>query len=146
VTLKAPKPASPKYPKELKSLGDHIRKRRLDLGLFQKQVAEQIGVSEATIYNWERNETQPQIHQLPEIICFLGYNPLPAPESLTENLHAARKALGLTQRAMAKQLGVDPTTLGEVGKGEGASFETGRAILAEQALVIGLRRCSIPSR
>jgi len=50
--LKAPKPNFPKYPKELKTLGDHIRKRRLDLGLVKRQVAERIGVSEATIYNW----------------------------------------------------------------------------------------------
>jgi len=27
---------APAYPNELKTLGDHLRKRRLDLGLFQK--------------------------------------------------------------------------------------------------------------
>ena len=35
--LKSPKPGL--YPRELKSLGDHLRKHRLDLGLSQKEVA-----------------------------------------------------------------------------------------------------------
>ena len=80
LTLKAPKPKSSKYPKEFKQLGDHIRKCRLDLGLFQKQVAECIGVDEATIYHWECNETNPPNRHIPQIIRFLEYNPLPQPE------------------------------------------------------------------
>lgn len=67
--------------KELKTLGDHIRKRRLELG-FQKDAAKQIGVDEATIFNWESNETTPTIRHIPRVIEFLGYNPLPPPESL----------------------------------------------------------------
>jgi hypothetical protein len=35
VTLTAKKPLSEAYPKTLKTLGDHLRKRRLDLNLFQ---------------------------------------------------------------------------------------------------------------
>lgn len=71
VSLKAPKPLFPKYPKELNRLGDHMRKRRMDLGLFQREVASRIGVSEATIYNWEGNKTSPQIRHIPKIIQFL---------------------------------------------------------------------------
>jgi len=63
------------------------------LRLVQKDVAQQIGVSEATIYNWERNANSPQIHDLPEIIRFLGYNPLPTPKSFPERLLSARKIL-----------------------------------------------------
>jgi transcriptional regulator with XRE-family HTH domain len=87
--------------------------------LFQKQVAEQIGVSDATIFNWERNVTNPPSRQIPQIIRFLGYNPLPAPKSLAESLIAARQILGLTQKAAAKKLGVDPTTLARWEKGKG---------------------------
>jgi DNA-binding transcriptional regulator YiaG len=53
--LRAPKPKSEHYPKQINTLGDNICKHRLDLNLRQKQVADQIGVDEATITNWERN-------------------------------------------------------------------------------------------
>ena len=112
------KPRSPKYSKELKTLGDHIRKRRLDLGLLQRQVAQLIGVSEATIWNWERHESSPQIHVLPRVIKFLGYDPFPPSESLAEKLVMSRKAIGITQREMANRLGIDPTTLGRLERGK----------------------------
>jgi transcriptional regulator with XRE-family HTH domain len=79
--------------------------------LLQKQVAEQIGVNGATITNWERNTSTPVIRHLPAIIRFLGYDPTPPPSSLPERLTAARRKLGLTQREMARRLGVDPSTL-----------------------------------
>jgi transcriptional regulator with XRE-family HTH domain len=73
--LRAPKPKSDHYPKGISTLGDHIRKRRLDLKLLQMQVAEQIGVDEATVTNWERNATIPALRFIPAIIQFLGYDP-----------------------------------------------------------------------
>jgi len=45
---------SKQYPKEINTLGDHIKKRRLDLGMLQVQVAEKIGADVTTIRNWER--------------------------------------------------------------------------------------------
>jgi len=75
--LRGQKPQSPKYPNELKSLGDHIRRRRLDLGLLQRQVAQQIGVDETTVYNWERNATSPSVRHFPAITQFLGYKSSP---------------------------------------------------------------------
>jgi transcriptional regulator with XRE-family HTH domain len=109
--LRAPKPKPEQYPKEINSLGDHIRTRRLDLKLLQRQVAEQIGVYEATITNWERNASTPVIRYIPAIIRFLGYDPLPPASSLPERLVSARRELGLTQRKMAELLSVDPGTL-----------------------------------
>lgn len=75
--LQAPKPKSSKYPKELKTLGDHIRKRRINLGLLQREVAEEIGVSKATIYNWENHRTKPPDRYIGGIMEFLAYKPLP---------------------------------------------------------------------
>ena len=69
----AAKPPPAAYPKRLTTIGDHLRKRRLDLGLFQEQVAQQIGVDEATIHNWEVTATEPSLRHLPRIIGFL-YN------------------------------------------------------------------------
>lgn len=41
------------YPSNPKTIGEHIRKRRMDLGLEQKEVAKIIGVPESSIWNWE---------------------------------------------------------------------------------------------
>src|SRR5205807_7499294 len=98
--------------------GDHVRQRRLDLGLFQKQVAEQIGVDKTTVYNWECHKSSPQVHDMPGIIRFLGYNPLPPPNSFRERLVWIRQALGLSQKVMAERLGIDTTTLGRIERGE----------------------------
>jgi transcriptional regulator with XRE-family HTH domain len=109
IKLQKPKPTS--YPLKINTLGDYIRKRRLDLNLIQKQAAEQIGVHETTITNWEGNTTSPAIRHFPAILEFLGYNPIPAAHSFPERLAAARKRLGLSQRKLAEKLGLDPTTV-----------------------------------
>jgi DNA-binding XRE family transcriptional regulator len=88
-----------------------ISARWLDLKLLQKQVANQIGVDEATITNWERNASHPAVRYIPVIHRFLGYDPPPAVDSLPGHLVAARRVLGLSQRKMAAKLGVDPATL-----------------------------------
>ena len=99
------------YPKTLKTLGNHLRKRRLDLGLLQKEVAECLGVTTDTITNWELNRTEPGIHCYPAIIEFLGYVPFSMGETFPEKLKAYRMVNGLTQRQLARELGVDPTTV-----------------------------------
>jgi len=63
---------------------------------------------------------------MPAIIQFLGYNPLPAADSLPERLATARKALGLSQRKMAGKLGVDPATL--MGWEAGRHQPTGKSL------------------
>ncbi len=69
------KPISKAYPKRLITIGDHIRKRRLDLKLTQIQLAGLIGVDEMTIVNWELNYTKPLDKHVDKIIDFLGYDP-----------------------------------------------------------------------
>jgi transcriptional regulator with XRE-family HTH domain len=109
--FRAARPKSERYPKELNTLGDHIRARRLDLGLFQSQVAERIGVNPLTITNWEGNASQPPVQYIPAIIQFLGYDPLEPSTSFPQRLIATRRARGLTQRQLASELGVDPSTI-----------------------------------
>jgi len=75
IQLTARKPLPPAYPRELRTLGDHLRKRRLDLGLLQRDVAEQLHVHQMTITNWETGRTSPQLRFVPRILSFLGYNP-----------------------------------------------------------------------
>ena len=88
------------------------------MGSLQREVAQQIGVTECTVINWESNETQPTIRHIPRIILFLGYNPFPEPTTLREKLKQARKVLGFSQREMAQRLDVDPTTIGFWERGE----------------------------
>jgi DNA-binding XRE family transcriptional regulator len=111
VTLKARRPQSPAYPKKIKTLGDHLRKRRLDLALLQRQVADSIGVDKNTIANWEGQRSNPALILMPAIIRFLGYNPLPGSTTLAGRLVRYRTSLGMTQKALAKRLGIDPCTL-----------------------------------
>lgn len=109
--LRVAKPKSERYPKQLNTLGDHIRARRIDLGLFQSQVAALIGVHELTITNWEGNASQPPVQYIPAIIRFLGYDPLRKATSFPEHLIAARRARGMTQKQLARELGIDPSTI-----------------------------------
>jgi transcriptional regulator with XRE-family HTH domain len=109
--FQASRPKSARYPKELNSLGDHIRARRLDLKLLQKQIAEQIGVHEQTITGWECNATVPEDRYLPIIIQFLGYNPLPPATEFPKLLVRTRRMLGLSQRNLAERIGVNPVTI-----------------------------------
>lgn len=116
--LWAAKPKSEDYPKELNTLGDHIRARRLDLGLFQSQVATLIGVHPLTITNWEGNASEPPVQYIPFIIQFLGYDPSVKPATFPERLIAVRRTRGLTQKQFAAELGVDPSTIQEWETGQ----------------------------
>ena len=83
----------------------------MDLGLQQKEVASQLGLSEATIYLLEANKMAPGFHSFPRLIQFLGYSPYPEAESIGERLKTYRKTNGITQKDLAKRLGVDSSTL-----------------------------------
>jgi site-specific DNA recombinase len=105
-------------PEQLNTLGDHLLRRRLTLKLLQKQVAKQLGVDEASVYNWENNRSRPGVAYMPAIIRFLGYNPLPPADGWPDRLVKGRTALGLSQKESAKRIGVDPSTLARWERGE----------------------------
>ena len=81
MSLKAEKPLPWAYPRELRTLADHLRKRRLDLGFGQKEVAAQLGVDEMTVKNWERGRTKPLARLVPRNHTVLGHH-LDTQESL----------------------------------------------------------------
>ena len=129
ITLKALKPKETNF--EPQTLGDHIRKRRLELPLTQKQSAKRLGVNPSTILNWEKRYTEPPIQSLPAVLEFLGYNPFPEPKSIPERLLAKRRATGWTLKEAARQVGVDETTFGNWERGEPILFRKHRALVAE---------------
>ncbi len=55
---------------------------------------------------------------MPAIIRFLGYNPLPAADTLGGQLVRHRTSLGMTQAEAAKRLDVDSGTLARWERGE----------------------------
>jgi DNA-binding transcriptional regulator YiaG len=52
---------NPNYPKNPKTLGERIRKARMDKRLKIKELAEQIGVTEDTVINWEIRGIKPRM-------------------------------------------------------------------------------------
>ncbi|MDO8272412.1 MAG: helix-turn-helix transcriptional regulator [Gammaproteobacteria bacterium] len=89
-----------------------MKRRRLELGLYQKDVAKLFGVTLFTIINWEKGRTEPTISNIPTLIWFLGYNPAPLEQatSIADHLRAWRRNRGLTQKEAARSLGIDPST------------------------------------
>ena len=107
------------YPASPKTVGEMIRKRRLDLGLRQRDVAEIVGCDTMTVVNWEKSHTAfPRINHMAGVVRFLGFNPLPNGDSVAQRLVNHRKALGVTQNQFAQELGVDPSTLAKWERGE----------------------------
>ena len=104
------------YSPEPQTIGEHIRKKRCEMGLFQREVAETIGVKKAAIFNWENGVTQPKIRSMPKIFEFLGYIPSvamsPIISTLSDRIIAYRKLHGISQKKFARELGVDSGTLG----------------------------------
>jgi transcriptional regulator with XRE-family HTH domain len=102
------------------TLADHLKRKRLKLGLSQKELGKLLGADRTTIRNWERWRTSPALNYIPKIIEFLGYLPpqLKA-ETLTEKIKLFRKLFGLSQKDLAKILRVDPSTIWRWEKGKG---------------------------
>jgi transcriptional regulator with XRE-family HTH domain len=121
IALKVQRPSSKAYPQSLKTLGDHLRKRRLDLGLRQRDVSRILGVSEASVWYWEKNLTSPRLRHIPKIIEFLGYVPYnSSPKTLGQRIGNTRRLFGITQKELAHRLGIDPGTLSNWEKGKGS--------------------------
>lgn len=106
------------YPSVPSTIGEHLRKRRLDLNLRQIDTAKIIGCDEMAVVNWERGYRAPSVNHMAGIVKFLGFNPLPKGDALAQRLVHHRKARGITQSQFASQIGVDPSTLARWERGE----------------------------
>jgi transcriptional regulator with XRE-family HTH domain len=113
-TLQLPRPVKLPhgYPVELRTLGDHIRKRRLDLGLLQIEVSATIGVSENTVWNWEHG-IEPELIHVPAVLAFLGYVPWKEPEDPIGRLAYFKKVKGLSFERLGVLMGKDPEQLND---------------------------------
>ena len=104
---------------ELKTTADKIRYYRYKKGLLQRDVADHVGIERTTYHDYEANERDYYpLEILEQIAEFLevefadlldDYNAFLC-SGQAQQLKALRKRLGLTQKAFAKQIGVNPTT------------------------------------
>jgi DNA-binding XRE family transcriptional regulator len=94
------------------SIGLHLKKRRLELNLFQKDVAKRIGVTEESVMYWETGFALPQIQYAPKIIEFLGHNPYPyETETFGGRIKLYRLLNGLSHKKMGELVGVNASTI-----------------------------------
>jgi transcriptional regulator with XRE-family HTH domain len=93
------------------SLGQHLRKRRKELGLLQREAAGMLGVSTDTVVNWEKDKTKPVTAQFRPVVAFLGYDPTSEPQTLADRLAAKQRSLGVSLAQIARYLGWDPGSL-----------------------------------
>lgn len=110
------------------SIGEHIKKKRMELKLFQRDVAKIFGVSTDCVTYWENNRSTPQIIFYPKIMEFLGYSPLEFDETtLSGRIKAYRYRNGITFKMFGNMLKVDPSTVTE--------WENGKRIQAPKHLL-----------
>jgi DNA-binding transcriptional regulator YiaG len=81
---------------------------------------------------------------MPAVIHFLGYNPLPPANTWAEQLVRGRTVLGFSQKAFARKLDVDPTTLARWERGEREPRGT-QVTLAERLFAARMDR-RVPAR
>jgi transcriptional regulator with XRE-family HTH domain len=122
-----PKP----YPEHPRTLGEHIKKRRLELGLTQAQAAKVLMINPSTVLNWETGQTTPAIPSMPAILAFLEYYPFPKPTTVGERLLQKRRECGWLIREGAEVLGIDPGTWRDWEVGGTVLYRKHRVMLAQ---------------
>ena len=60
-----------------KTIGECLRKRRLELKLCLAEAAPRMGVSVPTLGLWELGKVFPKLHYHAKVVAFLGYDPFP---------------------------------------------------------------------
>ena len=120
---------NPAYPSKPKTIGEIIRKARMDKGLQEKELARLAGVTASTVGNWEIYGKIPRLEYyrklknvLPvDISPEMLYKDYPVnPVALNQKIKQKRLNLHLSQRELAEQLGLCVDTLRD--------WEAGRAL------------------
>lgn len=130
-SLKAKKTPTPRLPEHLHHLGDHLRRRRLELGLNRTAMAKRLGIEVSAYCRWEKGTSIPELHRRDQIAAHLGYRPpveVPKDAPLGVQVRAWRVAHGLTIARAALRAGVDPKTLGSLERGGHVSEATRDAV------------------
>ena len=115
VTLTTRTPEAKALLQPPQTLGEHLNRRRRDLGLTQRQAADRLAVCVATYASWESGEFNPSIRLYPSVCGFLGSWPVPdTSQALGTRLAAWRRSNGLSAAEAARLAGLDPGTVGRL--------------------------------
>ncbi len=125
-TFIAKKPTPAGFPVKLDTISDHIRAVRMTRKLFQKDVAEIIGVTISSIENWEIKRSNPNVSFYPKIFEFLGYCVIQyVPDGgYKQTLWNYRFQLGISIEELARKIGVDGRTIANLNTGGHVSLIT----------------------
>jgi DNA-binding transcriptional regulator YiaG len=100
------------YTKKLETIGDHIRKWRINNHLFQADVAKRLGVCEDTIVGWEMRNIKPSVRQVPGITQLIGYLPIEVDSSTFGGRIAIyRYKQGITPKELGLLVSADASTV-----------------------------------
>ena len=116
--LQSDMPKDRATPKQVASIGDAIRKRRLDLGLFQAEVATGLGCNKMTVAKWELGHSTPQIAHFRQIVEFLGYRSLLGRNNHRRTTDQFPKSPRHQPKDFATQLAIDQGTLAHYERGK----------------------------
>jgi DNA-binding transcriptional regulator YiaG len=66
-----------RYPTHPETLGEHLRKKRIDLSLSMPQLAKLLGlgITATAIEKWEKNQNHPTEPYRSRIVEFIGFDP-----------------------------------------------------------------------
>lgn len=99
------------------TLGEHLKRKRLQANMLQREVAEVLGACHTAYLRWETDQSEPYARYYPAIIAFLGSTPWNTATSRQEQLVQFRRERGLTISEAANRIGVDEGTWGRWEKG-----------------------------
>jgi len=119
-------------PDKPQTIGEHLKQRRIELGLKQTEVASLLGVHRGSIQLWEQGRGDQGVRSFPAIIRFLGYVPFECDGTPGGRFAFLRRCSGKTQEELAALTGCDPSSIArwENGITEGAKkFDTATAQL-----------------
>jgi transcriptional regulator with XRE-family HTH domain len=78
--------------------------------LLQIEIAQIIGVTESTLWNWEHG-TEPELIHVPAVLAFLGYVPWNYPADPVGRLAYFKKVKGLSFERLGALMRKDPEQL-----------------------------------
>ena len=119
-------------PKTPTTIGGYLRRRRLQLKIFQSEAARRLKVSTVTLSRWECDKVYPTWPRQPAVIAYLGYDPFTNPAlgrpkgnetpgvallssapsaDISQQIMKRRLELKKTRKQMAKEMGISVKTL-----------------------------------
>ena len=105
--------------------------------LTKIEAGRRLGIGPWTYTRWETGGMTIEVHYYPDIISFIGYNPLPEPTSLAEAVRRERMSQGLPRWALARKLGIQyEGTIQRIEQGDAVSPKC----LARVCRALGLGR------